>query len=116
MTKVKLFYFLLPVLTAVLALCLEVLTLDNGPLLGDVAQQNPTILYMVQIVCALSTMLGAFMALKFKHFHPLLRLFMVITPAELVILEYFMFYDTNLLSCLCLLGVAYLMLWNVTEE
>lgn len=114
--KNKVVYIVLLAITLVVAGVLEVVTLNGGPLMGDKTQVNPTLLYILQIVCSMSSLAGSFVAIKFKTLHPIVRMALIIAPANLVLLEYFMYYDTTLQFCLGILAISYLFIWNATEE
>ena len=87
------------VTTAVVAVVLEIHTSKNGPILDVVAV--PNMAYAYSIVCALSTIVSAFFAIRQRNkWNPLLLLGMLNSAAVLTVLDYYMFYDANMLACL----------------
>ena len=93
------------VTTAVGAVVLEIHTSKNGPIL-DVSAV-PNMAYAYSIVCALSTIVSAFFAIRQRNkWNPLLLLGMLNSAAVLTVLDYYMFYDANMLACLPILAAA----------
>ena len=93
------------VTTAVVAVVLEIHTSKNGPIL-DVSAV-PNMAYAYSIVCALSAIVSTFFAIRQRNsWNPLLLLGMLDSAAVLIVLDYYMFYDANLLACLLILAAA----------
>ena len=93
------------VTTAVVAVVLEIHTSKNGPIL-DVSAV-PNMAYAYSIVCALSTIVSAFFAIRQRNkWNPLLLLGMLNSAAVLTVLDYYMFYDANMLASLPILAAA----------
>ena len=74
-------------------------------------------LYIFGIVCAISTILGAWLAISRKTWSPVLRLSLLTSPAILVIIDIFLFQDSNMIYSLPLLAVAsFMVLKNVYDN
>lgn len=116
MTRKNLFFILIGmyVCTGLLAYVLEWYTQANGPLVD--AREVPTMTYVFSIVVALSTIVSAFYAIRMRNMNPLVRLSMLNTAALLAIMDYYLFYDTNMLACLPILAVASLFVLLKREE
>ncbi len=95
-------------------LLLEWYTSTNGPLLD--AREVPTMTYVFSIVVALTTIVSAFYAIRQRNVNPLIRLSMLNTAALLAVMDYYLFYDTNMLACLPILAVASLFILLKREE
>ncbi len=96
------------------ALLLEWYTNAHGSILD--VQEVPSMAYVFSIVVALSTIVSAFCAIRMRNKNPLLRLSMLNAAALLVVLDYYLFYDTNMLACLPILAVASLFILLKHEE
>jgi hypothetical protein len=102
------------VIELLIALLLEFLTDKRGPLLegmGDAQFQ-----YIFGLICALSAILSAFLSIKKKRLHPIIRMAILIGGVNMILLDYYFFYDTNLLYFLPVLAIAYLFIWPATED
>lgn len=110
MNKNKILFFLFIVIEMLVALLLEFVLDTNGPLLGNI-DNVAQIQYIFGMVTALSVILSAFLAIKKKHMNPIVRMAVVISGVNMVLFDYYFFYDTNLLYCLFILGIAYLFIW-----
>lgn len=114
MNRKKICYFLFIAIELLIVLLLEFLADSRGPLLegwGDAQFQ-----YVFSMICALSAILSAFLAIKKKQVNPILRMSIVMGAVQLVLLDYYFFYDTNLLYFLPVLAIAYLFIWPATED
>lgn len=87
-----------------LAGALEFYTQRNGVILD--VEDAPNLAYSFSIVCAISTILSTFYAIRQRHWNPLVRLGLLNSAVLLTILDYYMFYDTNMLACLPILVSA----------
>ncbi|MBQ7180746.1 MAG: hypothetical protein IJR87_05570 [Bacteroidaceae bacterium] len=88
----------------------------TGPLL-DVSALGTQFLYIYGLVCAVSTVLGVYLALSRRSWNPVLRLSVLTSPAILVLFDKFIFQDTNMVYCLPLLVVAsFMLLKNVYDN
>ena len=72
--------------------------------------------YIFGIVCALSAIVAAFLAIKKKQMNPILRMAVVTSGVNLILFDYYFFFDTNLLYLLLVLAVAYMFIWPATEN
>lgn len=115
MNNRKICFFLFIVVELLIALGLELLTDSKGPLLGGLENQAQA-QYLFGMATVLSVILAAFLAIKKKQMNPLLRMAVVMSGVNMVLLDYYFFYDTNLLFLLAILAVAYLFIWPATEE
>ena len=67
--------------------------------------------------CALLTILCSFLALRQSQWNPLLRLAMLVTPACMVIIDYYLLADSNMLYCLPVLAVvSFMLLYKVMQS
>ena len=96
------------------ALLLEYLTDKKGPLLDGVGDAQ--FQYVFSLVCALSAIVAAFLAIKKKQLHPLIRMATVMSGVNMILMDYYFFYDANLLYFLPLLAIAYMFIWPATED
>lgn len=110
MNSRKIIYFVFILIELLIAWGLEFLTDSRGPLLGDIDNLGQ-IQYVFGIVCTLSVILAVYFVIKKKQMNPLLRMSLVMSGVNLVLFDYYFFYDTNLLYCLLILGIAYLFIW-----
>lgn len=111
----KIIYFIYLLSVGVVALCLEYFTSNTGPLL-DTVEEAPQLSYAFGMACVFSTMLSSFFAIRMKGWSAIVRMSLVIASANLIVFDYYFFYDTNMIFCLPLLGVVYLFLWPSTEN
>lgn len=114
MNKRKIWFFLFIVIEMVVALLLEYLTDKKGPLLDGVGDAQ--FQYVFSLVCALSAIVAAFLAIKKKQLHPLIRMATVMSGVNMILMDYYFFYDANLLYFLPLLAIAYMFIWPATED
>lgn len=92
------------------------LTRRMGPFI-DVSALGSQFLYVYGLVCAVSTVLGIYLALSRHGWSPVLRLSLLVSPATLVLLDWFLFQDLNMIYCLPLLVVAsFMLLKNVYDN
>lgn len=110
MNKNKILFFLFIVIEMLVALLLEFVSDTNGPLLGNI-DNVAQIQYIFGMITALSVILSAFLAIKKKQLNPIVRMAVVISGVNMVLFDYYFFYDSNLLYCLFVLGIAYLFIW-----
>ena len=110
MNKNKILFFLFIVIEMLVALLLEFVSDSNGPLLGNI-DNGAQIQYIFGMITALSVILSAFLAIKKKQLNPIVRMAVVISGVNMVLFDYYFFYDSNLLYCLFVLGIAYLFIW-----
>lgn len=114
MNRRKIIFFLFIVIELVTVLLLEFLTDKRGPLLegiGDAQFQ-----YVFGLICVLSAILSAFLAIKKKQLNPIIRMALVMSGVNMILLDYYFFYDTNLLYFLPVLAIAYMFIWPATED
>lgn len=115
MNKRKILFFLFIALELLVALGLELLTDNMGPLLGgieDIAQVQ----YVFGMITALSVILTAFLVIKKKQLNPILRMALVMSGVNMILFDYYFFFDTNLLYLLPVLAVVYMFIWPATED
>ena len=92
------------------------LTKRMGPLI-DVESLGPNFLYIIGLVCAVSTVLCIYLALSRRRWNPVLRLSFLTSPAILVLMDWLLFQDRNMIYCLPLLAVAsFMLLKNVYDN
>ena len=118
MTKKQLFIVYLATLAgvAITALMFEIITRRQGALLPPDAV-TPSLQYAFGVVCAVSTIVGVFLALRQTGWQPLLRLSLITTPALLVVIDYYLLGERNFLFCLPLLAVAaFILLHRVMQD
>ena len=99
-----LFFIVMYVSVAVLALLLEWYTGNNGPLLEQ--QEVAQVAYAFSIACAVSSILSAFAAIRQTHWSPLIRLALLHSSSILVVFDYYLFYDANMLAFLPIFAAA----------
>ena len=114
MNKIKICYFLFIVAELLIALGLEFLTDKRGPLLDGITDAQ--FQYVFGAICALSVLLSAFLAIKKKQLHPIIRMALVMSGVNMILIDYYSFFDTNLLYFLPVLAIAYMFIWPATEE
>lgn len=115
MNKRKICFFLFIVVELLIALGLEFLTDSKGPLLGELENQAQA-QYIFGMATVLSVIASAFLAIKKKQLNPVVRMAVIMSGVNMVLLDYYFFYDTNLLFLLAILAVAYLFIWPATED
>ena len=92
------------------------LTHRIGPVI-DVAALGRQFPYIYGLVCAVSTVLGVYLALSRRSWNPVLRLSVLSSPAILVLMDWLLFQDSNMIYCLPLLAVAsFMLLKNVYDN
>lgn len=117
MNKRKICFFLFIVFELLVALGLELLTDSRGPLLGELESQvQAQAQYIFGMATALSVIAAAFLAIKKKQMNPIVRMALVMSGVNMVLLDYYSFFDTNLLTLLALLAIAYMFIWPATED
>ena len=105
--------YVILIFTAVL---LWVLNRRIGPFF-DVATLDGQFLYIFGIVCAISVILGTYLAISRKIWSPILRLSLLTSPAILVLIDWLMFGHSNMVYCLPFLAVAsFMVLKNVYDD
>lgn len=115
MNKRKICFFLFIVIELLLALGLEFLTDNRGPLLGGIdnlAQAQ----YIFGMATALTVIVAAYLAIRKKQLNPILRMALVMSGVNMVLLDYYFFFDTNLIYLLAVLAIAYMFTWPATED
>ena len=114
MNSKKILFFSFIVIELLIALLLDFLTDSRGPLLDGVGDAQ--FQYVFGLICALSAIVSAFLAIKKKQRNPILRMAMITSGVNMILLDYFFFFDTNLLYFLPLLAIAYMFIWPATED
>ena len=114
MNSKRILFFSFIVIEMLMALCLEFLTDSRGPLLGGMADAQ--FQYVFGLVCALSAIVSVFLAIKKKRMNPILRMSIVMSGVNMILMDYYFFYDTNLLYFLPVLAIAYMFIWPSTED
>ena len=114
MNKRKIWFFLFIVFEILIVLLLEFLTDKRGPLLDEIGDAQ--FQYVFALVCALSAIVSAFLAIKKKQLHPPVRMATVMSGVNMILMDYYFFYDTNLLYFLPVLAIAYMFIWPATED
>lgn len=114
MNRKKILFFSFIVIELLIALLLDFLTDNRGPLLAGIADAQ--FQYVFGMVCALSAILSAFLAIKKKSMNPILRMAIVTSGVNMILMHYYFFFDTNLLFFLALLAIAYMFIWPATED
>ena len=114
MNSKRFLFFSFIVIEMLIALCLEFLTDRRGPLLDGMADAQ--FQYVFGLVCALSVIAAAFLAIKKKQLNPIIRMALVMSGVNMVLMDYYFFYDTNLLYFLPVLAIAYMFIWPATED
>lgn len=115
MNRRRIFYFLFIVFELLIALFLEFLTDHMGPLLGEI-EDMAQVQYIFALVCALSAIVSAFLAIKKKQLNPIVRMAVLMSGVNMILLDYYFFYDTNLLYFIPVLAIAYMFIWPATED
>lgn len=113
MKQYRIVYFLLPLFVGIVALVLYLLFRENS-LFNSM--ENANLCYVVSLVTALVVILGAWLPLHFNKWSPLLRMGILETAADTVLVDYFIFGDRNLIYSIALLGVVYIYLWPKIQE
>ena len=72
--------------------------------------------YIFALVCALSAIVSAFLAIKKKQLNPIVRMAVLMSGVNMILLDYYFFYDTNLLYFIPVLAIAYMFIWPATED
>lgn len=114
MNSKKILFFSFIVIELLIALLLDFLTDSRGPLLDGVGDAQ--FQYVFGLICALSAIVSAFLAIKKKQLNPILRMAIITSGVNMILLDYFFFFDTNLLYFLPLLAIAYMFIWPATED
>lgn len=114
MNSKKILFFSFIVIELLIALLLDFLTDSRGPLLDGVGDSQ--FQYVFGLICALSAIVSAFLAIKKKQMNPILRMAIITSGVNMILLDYFFFFDTNLLYFLPLLAIAYMFIWPATED
>ena len=107
MNSKKILFFSFIVIELLIALLLDFLTDSRGPLLDGVG--NAQFQYVLGLI-------WAFLAIKKKQMNPILRMAIITSGVNMILLDYFFFFDTNLLYFLPLLAIAYMFIWPATED
>ena len=114
MNRRKILFFLFIVIELLIALFLEFLTDKRGPLLEGISDAQ--FQYIFGLICALSAIVSAFLAIKKKQLNPIIRMAVVMSGVNMILMDYYSFYDTNLLYFLPVLAIAYMFIWPATED
>lgn len=114
MNKRKISFFIIILIQLLIALLLEFLTDKRGPLLEGVGDAK--FQYIFGLICALSAIASAYLAIKKKQLNPIIRMGIVMSGVNMVLMDYYFFYDTNLLYFLPVLAIVYMFIWPATEE
>ena len=115
MNKRKICFFLFIVVELLIALGLELLTDSTGPLLSEL-ENLAEAQYIFSMATALTAIAAAFLAIVKKKLNPIVRMALVMSGVNMVLLDYYLFFDTNLLYLLPLLAIAYMFIWPATED
>ena len=107
-------FFLFIVIELLIALFLEFLTDKRGPLLEGISDAQ--FQYIFGLICALSAIVSAFLAIKKKQLNPIIRMAVVMSGVNMILMDYYSFFDTNLLYFLPVLAIAYMFIWPATED
>lgn len=107
-------FFLFIVIELLIALFLEFLTDKRGPLLEGISDAQ--FQYIFGLICALSAIVSAFLAIKKKQLNPIIRMAVLMSGVNMILMDYYSFYDTNLLYFLPVLAIAYMFIWPATED
>ena len=107
-------FFLFIVIELLIALFLEFLTDKRGPLLEGISDAQ--FQYIFGLICALSAIVSAFLAIKKKQLNPIIRMAVVMSGVNMILMDYYSFFDTNLLYFLPVLAIAYMFIWPDTED
>ena len=102
--KLILYFVFMYVVLALTAIGLEVLTGQTGCLLD--VQAMPQAAYAFSLLCGLTAIVAAFCAIRQRKWNPIIRLSILNSAALLTLLDYYLFYDANMLACLPILGAA----------
>ena len=98
------------------ALAFWFLTRD-GHFSFEAAALSPKFTYAFGLCCALFTLAAAFLSIRQTHWNPLFRLALLVTPAIMVLVDYFLLQESNMLYCLPLLVVAsFVMLYKENQN
>ena len=114
MNRTRILFFSFIVIELLVALLLDFLTDQKGPLLDGVGDAQ--FQYVFGIICAFSAILSAFLAIKKKQMNPILRMAIVTSGVNMILFDYFFFFDTNLLYFLPVLAIAYMFICPATED
>lgn len=106
----RIVYFVLLFLTITIGAVLEVYTLKNGPLMPE-SEQYGMYSYIMSYVCAFSVILAAYLAIRQRTWNPIVRMAVVHSAIILVMLDYFLFYETNMIFSIPVLAIAYIFAW-----
>lgn len=115
MNRRKIIYFLFIVIELLIAFFLDFLTDTTGPLLGGI-ENVAQFQYVFGLVCALSAILAAFLAIKKKQLNPIIRMALLMSGVNMILMDYYFFFDTNLLYFIPVLAIAYMFIWPATED
>lgn len=113
MNKFKIVYFFLPISVGIVALVLYLLFKGEAPISQS---ENANLCYAVSLVTALCVILGAWLPLHFNKWSPIIRLGILETAADIVLIDYFVFGDSNLIYAIALLAVVHIYLWPKMQE
>jgi len=115
MNRRKIIYFLFIVFELLVAFFLDFLTDAKGPLLGEIKDIDQ-FQYAFGLVCAFSAILTAFLVIKKKQLNPFVRMALVMSGINMILMDYYFFFDTNLLYFIPVLAIAYMFIWPATED
>lgn len=114
MNRKRILFFSFIIMEMLAVLLLELLTDRMGPLLGSMADAQ--FQYVFGLMCALSAIVSAYLAIRKKQMNPILRMAIVMSGANMILFDYYFFFDTNLLYLLFVLAIAYMFIWPATED
>ena len=103
-------YIVFPILTACFALCLQIISPQTHEAFSPLSN-NPNAAYIMAYITGLSFIVGVWLAVRKQVWNAVLRMLLLLIPAWMVLLDYYVFMDANLLYALPLIGVAYLFVW-----
>lgn len=106
---------MLLVATLTVMLCLEFVTSKTGPLISD-SDSASQFNYIMSYVTIVATLVSTFVAVRVRKLSLIIKMALIIASANLVLLDYYLFYDSQRLFCLGILAVAYLMLMMPRRE
>jgi len=113
--KEKILYLAFLVAILLTVLCLELVTSKIGPIVPDTTD-FPQLAYIMSYLCVGCTLLSTYFGIRYTKLPFILRTVMIGASANLVLLVYYMFFETSHLFCLGILGIAYLMLLRPNRE
>lgn len=112
--KERIIYYMLPVAILLTVLILEVATDGTGPLVSTA--DNPGATYCMTYAAIFSTLIGAFIGIRYTQLSRMVRMAVVAASTLMVVAVYYISYETTHLFCLGILAVAYLLILMPRHE